>query len=309
MQNILFYLSKEIVIINSISITGEKIIFEFILPVLFLFLGKIILARLILFVLTINVFKKGKTNAIEKQREYRMIQRAKKISSLVFVVGFIWIILSFLSLLTVVARFFSIFSAPIFSSGKTKISFLSLFGIGFLVYFSNVLSLYLKKTSTTVFSLNKNKNTRFFKRLSGIIRYVSFFLFFLVGLPVLGIDISSLTVVFGALGIGIGFGLQDSIANIVAGITISFTRIITEGDRVFIQGIEGNVQKINLLNTVVRAVTEEELIIPNKYITSEPIQNFSHTDPKIIISSVVQVSYTSDLEKVEKVIFKSTRKM
>ncbi|HDQ14623.1 MAG TPA: mechanosensitive ion channel, partial [Sediminispirochaeta sp.] len=135
-----------------------------------------------------------------------------------------------------------------------------------------------------------------------MVRYTVMILVLLIGLSVIGIDLSALTVIFGVLGIGLGFGLQHVVSNIFSGLIIIVTRPVKEGDQILVNGIEGTILQIRMLSTVINTLANESLILPNSKLVQEPVHNFSHYDPTIIIRNHIGVSYHSDMELVLRIL-------
>jgi len=116
--------------------------------------------------------------------------------------------------------------------------------------------------------------------------------------PAQRFSVSSRAVLFGVLGIGVGFGLQSTVANFFAGLVIVLSHPIKEGDRIFVNGYEGTVQHIRVVSTVSNTITNESLIIPNSQLVDNYVHNYFFDDPRIWICAPVQVSYASDLDQV-----------
>jgi potassium efflux system protein len=133
-------------------------------------------------------------------------------------------------------------------------------------------------------------------------RYIVFIVIILIGLSFIGIDLSAIAVLIGVMGIGIGFGLQNIVANFFAGLVIIVERPIKEGDRIIVDGIEGDILRIRLRSTVINTLTNETLIIPNSHLIDHSIHNYSHKSSEIVIINRIQVSYSTDLELVKKII-------
>lgn len=217
------------------------------------------------------------------------------------------IVLRLLILLLSFRQMLAVFTTPFFTNDKMKFSFFTIILFIVLLYVANVCSKFtvrITKTYLMNYLKLKNKNT-----ISMIIRYSVLTAIMFIGFPFIGIDIGSLAIILGALGFGIGFGLQDLIANFISGVTINASQIITEGDRIVILDIEGTVQQIRMLNTVVRNLTGDELIVPNRYIVSNPVHNYTYSDPFFYIHCSVSVSYSSDLHLVEKVMKKAAESL
>ena len=120
-----------------------------------------------------------------------------------------------------------------------------------------------------------------------------------IALKAVGIDLSSLAVVAGALGVGLGFGLQTIISNFVSGIIILAERPIQIGDRIEVGEIAGEVREINLRATTVVTNDNISIIVPNSHFVSETVTNWSHGDPRVQIRVPVGVAYGSDIDKVK----------
>ncbi len=115
-----------------------------------------------------------------------------------------------------------------------------------------------------------------------------------ISLRMVGVSSTSLTVVFGALSIGLGFGLQNIFNNFISGIILLFERPIQVGDAVEINGIWGVVQKINVRSTLVQTYDNASLIIPNSEFISNKVINWSFKDHRIRRVITVGVAYGSD---------------
>jgi len=135
--------------------------------------------------------------------------------------------------------------------------------------------------------------------ITKILGYVFVTLGFYVALVVNGIDLSSLAVVAGALGIGVGFGLQNIVANFISGLVLLAERPVAVGDRIEVAGVAGNVTKINLRSTTVVTNDNISIIVPNSDLTSHPVTNWSHGDPRVRVRIPVGVAYGSDVEKLK----------
>jgi small-conductance mechanosensitive channel len=121
---------------------------------------------------------------------------------------------------------------------------------------------------------------------------------FLIGLSVIGIDLKSFAVMGGALGIGIGFGLQNIVNNFLSGLILLFERPVRVGDRIDAGGQLGIVKKIGLRSTVVETLDQAELIIPNSQLVSEKVTNWTHSGTVARLKIPVGVAYGSDMDLV-----------
>lgn len=134
--------------------------------------------------------------------------------------------------------------------------------------------------------------------LSRITQYMIITIGVLISFDFIGIDLSSLTVIFGLLSVGIGFGLQNVTANFISGLIILFERPISVGDRVMVNDVEGDVTEINIRSTMVRTVNNIFIIVPNSEFVSKNVVNYSHGDPSYRLDINVGVAYGSNLDKV-----------
>jgi len=120
----------------------------------------------------------------------------------------------------------------------------------------------------------------------------------MVALSAVGIDLTALSVVGGALGVGIGFGLQKVAANYVSGFVILTERNLRIGDFIKVESFEGAITQINARYTVVRAQTGRESIVPNELLISSRVENLSLADSVVVQTTQVQVAFDSDPDRV-----------
>jgi small-conductance mechanosensitive channel len=125
---------------------------------------------------------------------------------------------------------------------------------------------------------------------------------FFFAFKVVHLDLSSLAVIVGGLGIGIGFGLQNIVSNFVSGLIILAERPIALGHRVEVGGVAGQVTKISLRSTVVVTNDNITIIVPNSNFITNPVTNWSYGDPKVRLRLPVSVAYGSDVEKLRRVL-------
>ncbi len=132
--------------------------------------------------------------------------------------------------------------------------------------------------------------------------YVLWMTGILIALRVVGISATALTVVFGALGIGLGFGLQNIFNNFLSGIILLFERPIQVGDVIEINGIWGTVKEINVRSTRVTTFDNADMIIPNSDFISQSLTNWSFRDARVRRSVEVGVAYGSDIDLVRQIL-------
>ncbi|MCH6573621.1 MAG: mechanosensitive ion channel family protein [Bacteroidetes bacterium] len=135
-----------------------------------------------------------------------------------------------------------------------------------------------------------------------ITRYAIILIGLMIILQSVGIDLSTLTVLAGALGVGIGFGLQNVTNNFVSGIIILFERPIKVGDRIEVGNISGDVVRISMRATTVLTNDNISVIVPNSEFISSQVINWSHNDRNVRFNIPVGVSYKEDPQKVKELL-------
>jgi small-conductance mechanosensitive channel len=197
---------------------------------------------------------------------------------------------------------YKILDYPIFPLGERSLTvtlMLKLLALFALVLLAELLlrRFFMKRVLT---------RTKFDTSLQYAIARISGYLFILLGfyiaLTAVGLNLSSLAVVAGAVGIGIGFGLQNIIHNFVSGIIILAERPIALGDRIEVAGVAGTVTKIRLRSTEIITNDNISIIVPNSDFVTNPVTNWSHGDTRVQIRVPIGVAYGSDVEKLKTVL-------
>jgi small-conductance mechanosensitive channel len=124
-------------------------------------------------------------------------------------------------------------------------------------------------------------------------------------LPIVGIDITVLSVFGGALGVGIGFGLQKVAANYVSGYTILLDRTVSPGDLVTVDHFYGEVTKLTSRCIIVRGPDGTEAIVPNETVITSTVINHSYSNRRVLMRIPVQISYSSNLETALKLMLEA----
>src|SRR6266571_1434288 len=122
-----------------------------------------------------------------------------------------------------------------------------------------------------------------------------------------GIHLGALAVFAGAVGVGVGFGLQNIASNFISGLVILAERPITIGDRVEVAGITGQVQQIRARSTVIRTNDNITMIVPNTKFIDSPVTNWTYGDPRVRFRIPVGVAYGSDVNKVRQALIAAAR--
>lgn len=132
---------------------------------------------------------------------------------------------------------------------------------------------------------------------SKVIRITLLTIAVLIALASAGIDLTALAVFSGALGVGLGFGLQKVVSNFVSGIILLMDRSIKPGDVIETQGTYGWINKLAARYTSVVTRDGTEYLIPNEDVITQPVINWSHSDRNVRRRIPIQVSYSSDIKK------------
>ncbi len=127
----------------------------------------------------------------------------------------------------------------------------------------------------------------------------------LFALSAVGVDLTALSVLGGALGVGLGFGLQKLAANYVSGFVILLERSLRIGDHVRVDGFEGQVKDIKTRYTLIRAANGRESVVPNEALISQRVENLSLEDSNVLLTCHVGVSYDADPQQVQALLIQA----
>ncbi len=133
------------------------------------------------------------------------------------------------------------------------------------------------------------------KMATTVLRALLLLIGLLLALSAAGIPLTALSVLGGALGVGIGLGLQKLAANYVSGFVLLAERSVRIGDVVKVDGFEGRISDIKTRYTVIRSNTGRESIVPNEMLVTQRVESSSLADPQVAVISLVQVAYGTDL--------------
>jgi len=159
-----------------------------------------------------------------------------------------------------------------------------------------VLALWLSSAFEARLLKGASANLGVRKMAANAVRALLLFVGLMFALSAAGIDLTALGVLGGALGVGIGFGLQKLAANYVSGFVILAERSMRIGDMVKVDNFEGRITDISTRYTVIRALNGREAIVPNEMMITQRVENSSLADTKVATNTVVQVAYGTDLE-------------
>ncbi|MDG2990818.1 mechanosensitive ion channel [Candidatus Synechococcus calcipolaris G9] len=201
----------------------------------------------------------------------------------------------------------TLFTTPFFQLGRTEVTLGFVFWIVFLsimVFFvSRWISEWIKQRILIQLRVDRGSQ----ETITRAISYALSLIGFIVVLQTAGIDLSSLTVLAGVLGIGFGFGLQSLASNFISGLTILLEHPIKVGDFIEVDGLLGTVEKISIRSTVIRTNDSQYVIVPNNRFIEKNVVNWSYGSPDSRIHVPVGIAYGSDTILVTEALLSAAR--
>ena len=182
--------------------------------------------------------------------------------------------------------------------GTVKLTLRNLIEGGFTAALVLVVALWISSAIESRLLRRETMDLSMRKIAASAIRALLLFVGLLFALSAAGIDLTALGVLGGALGVGLGFGLQKLAANYVSGFVILAERSLRIGDMVKVDGFEGRVTDIKTRYTVIRSLGGKEAIVPNEILITQRVENSSLADPRVLLNTVVQVDYDCDVDAV-----------
>lgn len=205
-----------------------------------------------------------------------------------------------------VSNFFEIMndflSQKLFSIGESSLTVGLLITLVFSIFLLLIISEFLRKilVNRVLSKYQIERGTR--QSVGTIVKYVIIIAGLVSILQTNGIDLSAFGILAGALGVGIGFGLQNITNNFISGLIILFEQPIKVGDRIEVGDISGDVIKISARSTTIVTNDNISVIIPNSQFIDSQVINWSHNDRNIRFNFPVGVSYNEDPEKVKAIL-------
>ncbi len=202
-----------------------------------------------------------------------------------------------------IAYIFYLLKKPIFTINKKGIScidiILALFVFVIGIFLGTLYKKYIKKLTYKGINLTQSTQTL----ISNIGYYLIIIIAFFATLKVLGIDLTSLTIIVGALSVGIGFGLQSIISNFMCGLIMMFEKSIKIGDIIELDpNLVGKVVSINMRATIINTYDNIDVIIPNQTLFTSNVINWTMSDDIRRLRIPFGVAYGTDIDKVESAI-------
>jgi len=205
-----------------------------------------------------------------------------------------------------------VFNGTWFQIGSTEINFSKLVGLILIFLIVHWLAHTTERVILRLVKPNESQtlNTSTIYALSRILRYIVWFLGAVIGLSFIGFDVGSLAILGGALGVGIGFGLQNIFSNFVSGIIILLERTLKVGDFVDLQsGVMGRVSEINMRYTRITTNDAVDIIVPNSEFINGRVINWTLGDMTRRVHIPFGVAYGTDKELVKTCALKAANKV
>jgi len=188
------------------------------------------------------------------------------------------------------------------SIGTTQITLHMVFLATAALFLSSQISWLLQAMTETQVFHRKSVDRGVLDAIKKLIHYGVILFGFLIALSFLGMNLQHFVIVLGALGVGIGFGLQDIVNNFLSGIILLFERPVKVGDGILVDGEYGTVKHIGLRSTIVETLDQSELIVPNSQMISQKVTNWTLSTRRVRVVIEVGVAYGSNLEQVRAIL-------
>jgi small-conductance mechanosensitive channel len=195
-----------------------------------------------------------------------------------------------------------IFDYPLVKLGDSNITLSTLIVFASAIILVFLIEALLRRYLTRRFLTRTKLHPSMQYAVAKITGYIFIAVGFYVALKLVGIDLSSLAFIAGAVGVGLGFGLQNIISNFVAGVIILAERPISIGDRVEMGDVAGLVTRINLRSTTIVTNDNITIIVPNSDFITSKVTNWNYGDPKVRIRVPIGVGYGTDPEKLRRLL-------
>ncbi|MGD8476383.1 MAG: mechanosensitive ion channel [Burkholderiales bacterium] len=212
----------------------------------------------------------------------------------------------------VLDRLYTWFSYPWFTLGDTPVSAGRLIGLVFIILFVWWFAALLEKAIRKIAfrGVGREKSASAVYAWARVLRYIVWIMGTLFGLNYIGFSLTSLALFGGAIGVGIGFGLQNIAANLVSGIVILLERTLKVGDFVDLQsGVRGHVREIGLRYTRVNTNDDVDVIVPNSEFVNGRVTNWTYDNRVRRVHIPFGVAYGSDKERVKAAALRAARRV
>ena len=250
----------------------------------------------------LNVEKKKNFKLLYSEREvvYKYVSR---ILYLFFISLLVYSLITILAIkIIVISSFWEIMDSPIeIGSVSFTLSNIALFLI--IIWVSMILARFIQTILREDILVRAKFDRGLPATVSMLVRYAIITFGFFVAVRAMGFELSQLTIIFGALSVGIGFGLQSIFNNLVSGLILIFERPIHIDDTIEVNNMVGLVRSIGIRTSNIRTLDGAEVLIPNGLLISNEVINWTLSDKKRRIEVRVGVAYGSDVKKVTELLY------
>jgi small-conductance mechanosensitive channel len=189
-----------------------------------------------------------------------------------------------------------------FTIGKQKITLLMVVTGVVTVAFTLLVSMAVARIAERRIMAQENVSLSLRLAITKGLQALAILLAILIGLPLVGIDLTVLSVFGGAIGVGLGLGLQKVAANYVSGFIILLEHSVRVGDLVTVDNRQGIITAINGRFTVIRGLDGTESLVPNDTLITQPVVNHTYSDPKTAVKIPLTVAYDTNLDELESLL-------
>ena len=204
---------------------------------------------------------------------------------------------------------FSVIYQPLFVVGDQEISLSFLAVLGLLIAVSAVVSGFFRSFFRRQVLERLDLSEGVQESLATAVGYLVLGLALLISLEIVGVDLSTLAVIAGALSIGIGFGLQNIVNNFISGLILLLERPVEVGDRIEVGDTHGRVMKISARSTTVRTNDNIDIIVPNSELVVDRLVNWSQDSRRVRFRVPVGVAYRTDVRKAMELIVEAAEEV
>jgi len=272
---------------------------------IWLTVGALLLLALFYHALRVGLDRWSSKVPADDERGQFLVDSAKAFMGYAAAVGTAALLLNMLGLLDPIER---VFSFPVLKVGQTSLSFWiiikALLILLFFIFMSRMLQAYLDYKAYPAFGIEQGTGYA----VNTIIRLAFLGVGMLIALDTVGVDFGFLLVFAGAIGVGIGLGLQSMAANLISGFIIIFGGKVRKGDWIKVDEAVGMITDIHPLSTRIRTRGNVEYLLPNSNLVSNTIINYTLSSPTIWIPLPVGVSYGSDPRQIERILLEVAAK-
>ncbi|MGR9107138.1 MAG: mechanosensitive ion channel domain-containing protein [Gammaproteobacteria bacterium] len=202
------------------------------------------------------------------------------------------------------------FSQSLFKIGETPVTTLGLLRVALIVTIAWWLSALIRRGLRRIRDSGKVANTAFLYTFERLLHYFLITFGIIIGLSSIGVDFTNLALIAGALGVGIGFGLQTIVSNFVSGLILLFERSLRVGDFVELDsGVTGEVKEINVRSTLVMTNDNVDVLVPNSEFIGGKMINWTLTDSVRRIHVPFGVAYGSNKDTVREAALEAAAKV